>query len=61
MLLWLLLLVGLVVAIVVVFARNTSNDYNAGSGMFKNSEFNIEEREKDFSDVEYYDRTDKMR
>lgn len=61
MLLWVLLLLGLIVIIVVVFARNTSNDYNAGSGMFKNSEFNIEEKTKDFSDVEYYDRPNKMK
>lgn len=46
---------------VVVIARNTSNDYNAGSGMFKNSEFNIEEKNKDFSDVKYYDKSNKMK
>ncbi|MEE0930863.1 MAG: hypothetical protein UIM53_07685 [Acutalibacteraceae bacterium] len=57
---WVLLVVLIAVG-VVVFARNTSNDYNAGSGMFKNSEFNIEETDKDFSDVEYYDRTNKMK
>lgn len=58
----LLILLLLLVAIgIVVIARNTSNDYNAGSGMFKNSEFNIEEKNKDFSDVEYYDKSNKMK
>lgn len=57
----LILLALLLVAFgVVIIARNTSNDYNAGSGMFKNSEFNIEEKNKDFSDVEYYDKSNKM-
>ncbi|MEE1055720.1 MAG: hypothetical protein UH239_00535 [Acutalibacteraceae bacterium] len=58
----LILLALLLVAFgVVIIARNTSNDYNAGSGMFKNSEFNIEEKNKDFSDVEYYGKSNKMK
>lgn len=52
-----MLFLAIVILAVVIFiaSRGPSNDYNAGSGIFKNSEFNVDENKKDFSDVEYYD------
>lgn len=52
---WVFLAILVLAVVMFVAMRYSGNDYNAGSGMFKNSEFNIDEEEKDFSDVEYYD------
>lgn len=51
-----MLFLAIVILAVVIFiaSRGSCNDYNAGSGIFKNSEFNVDESKKDFSDVEYY-------
>lgn len=51
-----MLFLAIVILAVVIFIANRGprNDYNAGSGIFKNSEFNVDENKKDFSDVEYY-------
>lgn len=52
---WLFFAIIIIAVVIFIASRGSSNDYNAGSGIFKNSEFNIDESEKEFSDVEYYD------
>ena len=44
----------------VAYARNANHNYTAGSGMFKNSEDNLNEEDKEFSDVNYYNKDDKL-
>ncbi|MEE0859189.1 MAG: hypothetical protein U0M12_06975 [Acutalibacteraceae bacterium] len=51
---WVFLAVLVLGVVMFIAMRGSGDDYNAGSGMFKNSEFNINEDKKDFSDVEYY-------
>ena len=52
---WLLIPLLILVAIIAVAVyRNANVNYRTGSGMFKNSEYNLDEKD-DFSDKEYYD------
>lgn len=48
---WLLVLV---VIMGIAFRRNSNHGYRFGSGLFKSSENNLEEKEE-LSDKEYYD------
>jgi hypothetical protein len=48
---WFLLLMGV---IAYVCTRASKHDYTIGSGMFKSSNFNIDEKDE-FADKSYYD------
>ena len=53
---WLIFcLLVLVVLIALVYRRNSNHGYRMGSGMFKSSEYNLDEKEE-LSDKEYYDK-----
>ncbi len=54
---WLLVLV---VIIAYAFRRGANHNYRTGSGLFKNSEYNLDEKEE-LSDKEYYDRDGLMK
>lgn len=54
---WLLVLV---VLIALVYRRNSNHSYRMGSGMFKSSEYNLDEKEE-LSDKEYYDKDGLMK
>ncbi|MER2080304.1 MAG: hypothetical protein ABS876_02125 [Ruminococcus sp.] len=58
---WLLIVLLILVAIITVAAiRNRNHDYRMGSGLFKNSEYNLDEKDE-LSDKEYYDRDGLMK
>ena len=50
-----LVLAGLFLLVTIALRRNLNHDYRTGSGMFKSSEYNLDEKEE-LSDKEYYDR-----
>lgn len=52
-LIFILLAIVIIIGIGAVRANNTN--YRTGSGMFKNSEYNLDDKD-DFSDKEYYDK-----
>lgn len=54
---WLLVLV---VIIAYTFRRNANHNYRTGSGLFKNSEYNLDKKEE-LSDKEYYDKDGLMK
>lgn len=61
---WLCTIGGIVVLVIILafaFSRMTNDDYHAGSGMFKNSEYNLDDEKKDFCDVEYFNKDGKMK
>ena len=61
---WLCTIGGIVVLVIILafaFSRMTNDDYHAGSGMFKNSEYDLDDEKKDFSDVEYFNKDGKMK
>ncbi len=58
---WLGFFVIAVILIVIGYSRNNNDNYHAGGGMFKNSEYNLDEDDKDISDVEYFNRKGKMK
>ncbi|MEE0266275.1 MAG: hypothetical protein UD936_11690 [Acutalibacteraceae bacterium] len=58
---WLVFFIICVFLIVIGFSRNKNDDYHAGGGMFKNSEYNLDEDKKDISDVEYFNKKGKMK
>ncbi len=52
---WLLIpLIIIVIILGIGIVRSMNTSYRFGSGMFKNSEYNLEEKD-DLSDKEYYD------
>lgn len=58
---WFILAV-IIVLMVMVGVRNANHRYTFGSGMFKNSEGNLEkEKHIDIADYEYYNKQDKLR
>lgn len=57
----LIILAIVIVIMAVAYSRSMNDSYHAGSGMFKNSEYNLNEEEKDISDVEYFNRKGKMK
>jgi len=61
---WLWILLGgvaIVIILALAFSRRSNDHYSAGSGMFKNSEYNLDEKKKDFSDVDYFNKKGKMK
>lgn len=53
---WLIfLLLAIVIIIGIGAVRVNNTNYRIGSGMFKNSEYNLDEKD-DFSKKEYYDK-----
>lgn len=54
---WLLVLVAI---IAYAFRRGANHNYRTGSGLFKNSEYNLDEKEE-FSDKDYYDKDGLMK
>ena len=57
-----LLLLAAVVLFVVIGIRQANHNYTIGSGMFKSSDDHITgQRQKDASDFDYYNDTDKMK
>lgn len=58
---WLIIAVVVIVIVAVAYSRSMNDNYHAGGGMFKNSEYNLDENEKDISDVEYFNRKGKMK
>lgn len=53
---WLIfVLLAVVILIGAGAVRGSKTNYRIGSGMFKNSEYNLDEKD-DFSDKEYYDK-----
>lgn len=54
---WLLVLV---VIIAYAFRRRANHNYRTGSGLFKSSEYNLDEKEE-LSDKEYYDKDGLMK
>ncbi|MEE1283014.1 MAG: hypothetical protein UHK60_12330 [Acutalibacteraceae bacterium] len=58
---WLIIFVVVILIIAIAYSRSMNDNYHAGSGMFKNSEYNIDKEEKDISDVEYFNRDGKMK
>lgn len=57
---WIFLII-VVLILAIAFSRTNNDHYHAGGGMFKNSEFNLDEKEKDISDVEYFNKKGKMK
>lgn len=57
----LIILAVVIVIMAVAYSRSMNDSYHAGSGMFKNSEYNLNEEEKDISDIEYFNRKGKMK
>ncbi len=61
---WLYIIGGLVVIVIILalaFSRKTNDDYHAGSGIFKNSKYDLDDDKKDFCDVEYFNKDGKMK
>ena len=61
---WLYIIGGLVVIVIILalaFSRRTNDYYHAGSGIFKNSEYDLDDDKKDFCDVEYFNKNGKMK
>lgn len=63
---WLYIIGGLVVIVIILalaFSRRTNDDYHAGSGIFKNSDYDLDDDKdkKDFCDVEYFNKDGKMK
>lgn len=61
---WIWIFIGLAVIVIILaiaFSRVNNDNYSAGSGMFKNSDFNLDEDKKDFSEVEYFNKKGKMK
>lgn len=53
---WLIfILLAIVIIIGIGAVRVNNTNYRTGSGMFKNSEYNLDDKD-DFSDKEYYDK-----
>ena len=53
---WLLIpLIIIVIILGIGIVRSMNTSYRFGEGMFKNSEYNLEEKD-DLSDKEYYDK-----
>jgi hypothetical protein len=53
---WLLIpLIIIIVIIGVAFVRNRNEQFRFGSGLFKNSEYNLDDQDE-FVDKEYYDK-----
>jgi hypothetical protein len=53
---WLLIpLIIIVIILGIAFARSMNTNYRFGSGMFKSSEYNLDEK-TEISDMEYYDK-----
>ncbi len=58
---WFILLAVVVVA-VILGMRNANHSYTIGSGMFKNSDDNLNKDEHiDVSDFDYYNKKDKLK
>lgn len=59
---WLIFL-GIMIAIFVLLGwRNANQNYTAGSGLFKHSDYNLQKDEHmDASDYNYYNKTDKLK
>ena len=49
-----------VILIAITFRRNANHNYRTESGLFKNSEFNLDEKEE-LSDKDYYDKDGLMK
>ena len=47
--------IAIVVIIGIAFVRSANSSYRFGSGMFKSSEYNLDEKDE-ISDKEYYDK-----
>lgn len=61
---WVWIIIGLAAVIAIgagIFWCNSNYNYTAGSGMFKNSKYNLNDDKKDISDVEYYNKKDKLK
>lgn len=57
-----ILLIAGIVIIIVLGIRNANHNYTLGSGMFKNSDNNLERDENvDISDYNYYNKKDKLK
>ena len=54
---WEMILWGVICIVIGVISRkyNMNGSYTAGKHMFKNSDANLEEKNLDFSDQNYYD------
>lgn len=57
---WIFLIITIFI-LGLAFSRTANDHYHAGSGMFKNSDSNLDEKEVDISDVEYFNREGKMK
>ena len=58
---WIILIVVVIVFLIVGF-RNANQNYTIGSGMFKNSDNNLDRDEHlDPSDYDYYNKKDKLK
>ncbi len=57
---WIFLII-IVLILAIAFSRTNNDNYHAGGGMFKNSEYNLDDKEKDISDVEYFNKKGKMK
>ena len=58
---WLILVVVVIIFLIVGF-RNANHNYTIGSGMFKNSDNNLDRDEHlDPSDYDYYNKKDKLK
>lgn len=57
----LIIFVVIILIIGIAYSRGMNDNYHAGGGMFKNSEYNLDEEEKNISDVEYFNRDGKMK
>ncbi len=57
---WLIFAVIAVVLIGVAYRRSANHNYRTGSGLFKSSEYNLEEKD-DICDKDYYDKDGLMK
>lgn len=52
---WLLLLAVVIILFAVYYAKTQSINYSIGSGLFKNSEYNLDDPEE-LADKDYFDK-----
>lgn len=59
---WIFLLLVAIILIIWIAARNANHGYTIGSGMFKNSDNNLDKDEHlDVSDYDYYNKKGKFK
>ena len=58
---WIFWLAVAIILVAIGYSRNNNDHYHAGGGMFKNSEYNLDDNKKEITDVEYFNKKGKMK